>query len=105
MRRPIIPATVFFLICSTSPTVPTDCLGATEDTEKGAPRSSLYKGEVVSHEEQKLVMKDSNGQMMDLHLGPDTLIRGRPGARFRPGDLVEADVTPEGHAKSIRPMR
>lgn len=25
--------------------------------------------------------------------------------RFRPDDLIEANVTPEGHAKSIRPMR
>ncbi len=50
-------------------------------------------------------MKDSNGQAIELHLGEDTLIKGRPGARFRPGDLIEADVTPEGHAKSIRPLR
>jgi hypothetical protein len=57
------------------------------------------------HEATKLIMKDTNGQRLELHLGPDTVIQGRPGAPFRPGDQIEADVTPEGHAKSIRPVR
>jgi hypothetical protein len=50
-------------------------------------------------------MKDSNGQAIELHFDLDTVIQGRPGARFRPGDFIEADVTPEGYAKLIRPMR
>jgi len=60
---------------------------------------------VVVHEKNKLIMKDSNGQRIELQLDEDTLIKGRPRAPFRPGDSIEADVTPEGHAKSIRPMR
>ena len=98
-------AVVLFLMSCAIAAVPTGSLGATEEREKHAPRSSVYKGEVVVHEPTKLVMKDSNGQRIELHLGPDTLIQGRPRAPFRPGDLIEADVTPEGYAKSIRPMR
>jgi hypothetical protein len=105
MTPRIIVATMLFLISSTIPAIPTVTLGAMDDREKSTPRSSLYKGEVVLHEKNKLVMKDLNGQRMELQLDEDTLIQGRPGAPFRPGDPIEADVTPEGHAKSIRPMR
>lgn len=106
MKARIIVATVFLLIgSSTIPGIPTVSLGAMEDRENSTPRSSVYKGEVVVHEKNKLIMKDSNGQRMELQLDEDTLIQGRPGAPFRPGDSIEADVTPEGHAKSIRPMR
>jgi len=98
-------AVALFLMSCTIVAVPTASFGATEEREGHAPRSSLYKGEVVVHETTKLVMKDSNGQRIELHLGPDTLIQGRPGVPFRPGDFIEADVTPEGHAKSIRPVR
>ena len=96
---------VLFVMSCTIVAVLTASLGATEEREQHAPRSSVYKGEVVMHETTKLVMKDSNGQRIELHLGPDTLIQGRAGAPFRPGDFIEADVTPEGHAKSIRPVR
>lgn len=48
-------------------------------------------------------MKDSNGQSIELLLEPDTLIRGRPGACFRPGDLIEADVTPGGSREITSP--
>jgi hypothetical protein len=106
MKARIIVATVLLLISSsTIPAIPTISLGAMEDQEKSSPRSSIYKGEVIVHEKNRLVMKDSNGQRMELQLDEDTLIQGRPGAPFRPGDPIEADVTPEGHAKSIRPMR
>jgi hypothetical protein len=30
-------------------------------------------------------------------LDEGTLIQGRPRGPFRPGDSIEADVTPEGH--------
>lgn len=105
MNPRIIVATVLLLISGTIPAAPTFSLGSMEDREKGAPRSSVYQGEVVLHKDNKLIIKDSNGQAIELHLGQDTLIQGRPGARFKPGDLIEADVTPEGYAKSIRPMR
>jgi hypothetical protein len=106
MKARIIVATVFLLIgSSTILGIPTVSLGTMEDREKSTPRSSVYKGEVVVHEKNKLIMKDSNGQRIELQLDEDTLIKGRPGAPFRPGDSIEADVTPEGHAKSIRPMR
>jgi hypothetical protein len=106
MKARIIVATVLLLISSsTIPAIPTIALGAMEDQEKGTPRSSVYKGEVVVHEKNKLIMKDSNGQRIELQLDEDTLIQGRRGAPFRPGDAIEADVTPEGHAKSIGPMR
>ena len=98
-------AVALFMMSCAIAAAPTASLGATEQREQDAPRSSVYRGEVVVHEATKLVMKDSNGQRMELRLGPDTLIQGRPGAPFRPGDLIEADVTPEGYAKSIRPMR
>jgi hypothetical protein len=96
---------VLVLISGTLVAAPTALLGATEEREKHAPRSSVYKGEVVVHGTTTLIMKDTNGQQVELQLGPDTVIQGRRGAPFRPGDLIEADVTPEGHAKSIRPVR
>jgi hypothetical protein len=105
MKPSLIEAVVVLLISCTVPAVPTPSLGSMKEKEKHAPRSSIYKGEVVAYEGSKLIVKDSNGQRIELHLGADTLIQGRPGARFRPGDLIEADVTPEGQAKSIRPMR
>jgi hypothetical protein len=106
MNARIIVATVLLLISSgTIPAIPTVTLGAMEDREKSTPRSFVYKGQVVVHEKNKLIMKDLNGQRMELQLDEDTLIKGRPGSPLKPGDLIEADVTPEGHAKSIRPMR
>ena len=106
MKVRIVVATVFLLIgSSTMPGIPIGSSGAMEYREKSAPRSSVYKGEVVVHEKHKLIMKDSNGQRIELQLDEDTLIQGRPSAPFRPGDPIEADVTPEGHAKSIRLMR
>ena len=103
--RPIKGAVFLFLMSCAVAVMPTGAPGATEPREEDAPRSSVYKGEVVVHEATKLVMTDSNGQRIELHLGPDTFIQGRRGAPFRPGDLIEADVTPEGHVKSIRPVR
>lgn len=106
MKARILVQAVFLMISSgIIPAIPTVTMGAMEDQEKGTPRSSLYKGEVVVHEKNKLIMKDSNGQRMELLLDEDTLIQGRAGGRFRAGDPIEADVTPEGHAKSVRPMR
>jgi hypothetical protein len=86
----------FAAVGFTIPAILTVTLGAMEDQEKSTPRSSVYKGEVVLHEKTKLIMKDSNGQRIELLLDEDTLIQGRPGAPFRPGDPIEADVTPGG---------
>ena len=105
MKTQIIAANMLLLISSTMVAIPMVTLGAMSDREKSAPRSSVYKGEVVVHEKNKLIMKDSNEQRMELLLDEDTSIQGRSGGPFRPGDPIEADVTPEGHAKSIRPMR
>jgi len=96
---------VLILMSCTIVAVPRASLGATEERDEHAARSSVYKGEVVVYETTNLVMKDSNGQRIELHLGPDTLLKGRPGVPFRPGDFIEAEVTPEGHAKRIGPMR
>jgi hypothetical protein len=76
MNPRIIVATVLLLISGPIASLPTVSLGSMEGREKGEPRSSVYKGEVVLHEENKLIMKDSNGQAIELHLGHDTLIRG-----------------------------
>lgn len=79
MNPRMIGALVIVLITVIIPAMPTASLGSTEEREKHAPRSSVYKGEVVAHEATKLIMKDSNGQRIELHLGADTLIQGRPG--------------------------
>jgi hypothetical protein len=105
MKARILVQTTFLLISSIIPAIPTVTLGAMEDQQKGTPRSSVYKGEVLVHEKNKLIMKDLNGQRIGLQLDEDTLIKWRPGAPFRLGDSIEADVPPEGHAKSIRPIR
>jgi hypothetical protein len=105
MKRGIIMWAVLLFISVTIPAVSSLCLGATEDRQKGTARSFKYKGEVVSHQGDKLIMKESTGQRIELHVDADTVIPGLPGAGFKRGDVVEAEVTPEGHAKSIRPAR
>jgi hypothetical protein len=75
-------AVVVVLMGGTLVAGPTASLGATEERDKHAPRSSVYKGEVVVHEATKLIMQDTNGQRMELHLSPDTVIQGRRGAPF-----------------------
>lgn len=72
-------------------------------TGNGQPDLQTVKGQVLKHEQDTLTIKDSAGKTVHLHIGQDTVIPGLPGATFKAGDKVEAQVTPDGHAKVIRP--
>ena len=72
------------------------------ETGNGQPGSHILRGEVLKHEGDTLTMT-SEGKEIHLHIGKDTVIPGLKGATFQPGDKIVANVTTDGHAKSIRP--
>jgi hypothetical protein len=73
------------------------------ETGNDQPSSQTVKGEVLKHEGDTLTMKNAAGKAIHLHVGKDTVIPGLEGAKFMPGDKIVAEVTTDGHAKSIRP--
>ncbi|MER3423759.1 MAG: hypothetical protein C4293_11555 [Nitrospiraceae bacterium] len=74
------------------------------ETGNEQPALQSITGEVLKHEGESLIIKDPRGREIRLHIGKDTIIPGLPGARFKPGDMVEADVTTDAHVKSVRPV-
>ena len=75
------------------------------ETGNGQPAEQPVTGTVLKHSKEILTIKDSSGKEIHLHLGEDTKIPGLPGATFKPGDAIEATVTPDGHATSVRPRQ
>ena len=73
------------------------------ETGNDQPHLQIVKGQVLIHENEVLTITDEEGKTIHLHLGKDTVIPGLPGAKFKPGDRIEANVTPDGHAKSVHP--
>jgi hypothetical protein len=73
------------------------------ETGNEQPHLQIVKGQVLKHENEVLTITDEEGKKIHLHLGKDTVIPGLPGAKFKPGDRIEANVTPDGHAKSVHP--
>lgn len=74
------------------------------ETGDAQPALQTITGEVLKHEGESLIIKDPHGREIRLHVGKDTIIPGLPGARFKPGDTVEADITTDAHAKAVRPV-
>ena len=73
------------------------------ETGNDQPHLQIVKGQVLKRENEVLTITDEEGKKVHLHLGKDTVIPGLPGAKFKPGDRIEANVTPDGHAKSVHP--
>ena len=93
-------AIVVSLVAMSGPAFSVDKQGETGNDQ---PHLQIVKGQVLNHENEILTITDEEGKKIHLHLGKDTVIPGLPGAKFKPGDRIEANVTPDGHAKSVHP--
>jgi hypothetical protein len=63
--------------------------------------ASAVKGDVLYWEGEELIVKEISGREVRMHVNADTKIENAPG-RLKTGDKVEAMVTTEGHALSIK---
>jgi Cu/Ag efflux protein CusF len=72
------------------------------ETGNDQPEVQTVTGIVQKHDDDVLTIKDQSGKLIHLHMGKDTVIPGLPGAKFKPGDRIEASVTTDGHAKSVQ---
>jgi len=63
----------------------------------------MVQGEVLMHDGNSLIVRDSNGKEVALRITAGTLMPGLEGARFRAGDQVEAQVTKDREAVAVRP--
>jgi hypothetical protein len=64
----------------------------------GASGTQVVKGSVLDQEGEYYTIKDMSGHELRLHVDKDTKME----ERIKVGDRIEAQVTPDGHAKSIR---
>jgi exosome complex RNA-binding protein Csl4 len=70
-------------------------------------KGDVVRGQVVDAQDNFLIIKDSSGTLIHVHKDPCThqvSQRIRSGL-FLPGDMVEAYVTPKGHAISLSMLR
>jgi hypothetical protein len=64
-------------------------------------QANVVKGDVLYWEGDELVMKDILGKEIRLHVNSNTKIEGVAG-KLKTGDKIEATVTAEGQAGTIR---
>ncbi|MGH7231969.1 MAG: hypothetical protein ACREJU_11520 [Nitrospiraceae bacterium] len=102
MKRGITSAVIVACIGLIAFGTPAPAVQKEGETGNGQPSALTVKGEVLKHEGDTLTMK-SAGKEIHLHIGKDTVIPGLEGAKFIPGDKIVAEVTTDGHAKSVRP--
>jgi hypothetical protein len=67
-------------------------------TGESATPAQIVKGDVLDMEGEFYMVKDISGHEMRLHVNKDTKMEDR----IKVGDKIEAQVTSEGHVKSIR---
>jgi len=60
--------------------------------------AQTVKGDLLKIEGEFYVVKDAAGKEVRLHVNKETKLEGAPKA----GDKIEAQVTAEGHANSIK---
>ncbi len=65
---------------------------------ESATPAQIVKGDVLDMDGEFYMVKDISGHEMRLHVSKDTKMEDR----IKVGDKIEAQVTSEGHAKSIR---
>lgn len=71
--------------------------GMTADPSQGGPEQ-IVRGDVLMKEGEFYVLRDITGHEVRVHVSPDTKIEGP----IKTGDKIEAKVTSDGHAISIR---
>lgn len=71
--------------------------GMTVDPSQGGPEQ-IVKGDVLLKEGEFYVIRDITGHEVRVHVSPDTKMDGP----LKTGDKIEAKVTSDGHAISIR---
>jgi ribosomal protein S1 len=86
-------ALVFLMITVSAP-------GSTREPVRAATAAKSITGEIVKVEGQIYVVKDPTGQEVRLHVDESTARLDQ--AVLQVGDPIQAYVTPEGHATSIR---
>jgi hypothetical protein len=74
---------------------------ALAQSQEGAKPSAVVKGDVLYWEGEELVVKEMSGREVRLHVNAETKIEGVAG-RLKTGDKIEAAMTADGHALSIR---
>ena len=67
------------------------------DTQSPAPTAQVVMGEVLKIEGDFFTLKDTAGKEVRFRVTKDTELFGS----FKAGDIVEARLTSEGHAKSV----
>ena len=72
-------------------------VGLTQNAPQGA-AEQVVKGDVLLKEGDEIIIKDISGHEIRVHVSPDT---NKDGV-IKIGDKIEATVTREGHAISIR---
>ncbi len=72
-------------------------VGLTQNAPQGA-AEQVVKGDVLLKEGDEIIIKDISGHEIRVHVSPDTKKDGV----IKIGDKIEATVTREGHAISIR---
>ena len=72
-------------------------VGMTQDAAQGA-AEQVVKGDVLLKEGDEIIIKDISGHEIRVHVSPETKKDGV----IKIGDKIEATVTREGHAVSIK---
>ncbi len=73
-----------------------------QSTESSKPSgSNVVKGDVLYWEGEELIVKEVSGREVRMHVNGETKIEGVAG-RLKTGDKIDATVTPDGHAVSIK---
>ena len=67
------------------------------DTQPPTPTAQIVTGEVLKIEGDFFTLKDTAGKEVRFRVTKDTELFGS----FKAGDIVEARLTSEGHAKSV----
>lgn len=70
-------------------------------TASNSAQANVVKGDVLYWEGDELVMKDILGKEIRLHVNSSTKIEGAAG-KLKTGDKIEATLTAEGQASTIR---
>jgi len=66
-----------------------------------APRQAVVSGEVMRIEGEFYVVKEATGNEVSLQVDNDTSMKTIP----KVGDKIEAEVTPQFHAETIKPAK
>ena len=89
---PILLALILFFSVATA----VDALEGSQPTATIA-----VNGDVLYWEGEEIVVKEISGREVRLHVTAETKIEGVAGGRLKTGDKIAAQVSSDGHARSI----